>query len=141
MQVAPRPASLFPPMDQSFGRVFTLDEANQVLDGLRPVVGRMVEARDRILGLRPSLEPLMEKAGGNGGSKNASEILEALDVIRRAIETIQAQGVLVKDVNTGLIDFPSQREGRVVLLCWRHGEDRIEYWHELDAGFQGRQPL
>ncbi len=126
---------------EHFPRVFTLEEANHVLETLRPVVARMVEARDRILGLRPSLEPLMEKAGGNGGSKNASEILEGLDVIRRAIETIQAQGVLVKDVNTGLIDFPSPREGRVVFLCWRHGEDQIEYWHELDVGFQGRQPL
>ena len=126
---------------EPFARVFTLEEAHHVLETLRPVISRMVEARDRILGLRPSLEPLMEKAGGNGGGKSASEILEALDVIRRAIETIQAQGVLVKDVNTGLIDFPSHREGRVVLLCWRHGEERIEYWHELDAGFQGRQPL
>lgn len=128
-------------MAQPFPRVFTLEEANRLLESLRPVVARMVEARDRILSLRPGLEPMMEKSGGNGGGRSASEILEALDSIRRAIESIQAQGVLVKDVNTGLIDFPSHREGRLVFLCWRHGEDQIAYWHELDSGFAGRQSI
>jgi hypothetical protein len=126
---------------ESFAKVFSLEEAEALLDTLRPVVARMVEARDRILNLRPSLEPLMEKAGGNGGSRKASEILEALEEIRRAIEAIQAHGVQVKDVNTGLIDFPSPREGRLVFLCWRNGEDHIRFWHELDAGVSGRQPL
>jgi hypothetical protein len=61
--------------------------------------------------------------------------------IRAGIERLAALGVEMKGIDEGLVDFPSEREGRVVYLCWRLGEPDIEHWHELDAGFRGRQRL
>jgi hypothetical protein len=61
--------------------------------------------------------------------------------IAAGIREVVGQGIELKDIDRGLIDFPSPREGRVVYLCWRLGERRIRYWHEVDAGFAGRQPL
>jgi len=65
----------------------------------------------------------------------------ALLAIRRAIRELERMGVQVKDVKSGLVDFPSRLDGREVLLCWRVGESKIEFWHDLQSGFAGRQPL
>jgi hypothetical protein len=59
----------------------------------------------------------------------------------RGMAQLQALGVVVKDLDRGLIDFPHRREGREVYLCWEYGEERIDYWHETDSGYSGRQPL
>ena len=61
--------------------------------------------------------------------------------IERFRQELTALGVDFKDPELGLVDFPSEREGRTVFLCWRHGEQEVEYWHELTAGYAGRQPL
>jgi hypothetical protein len=78
---------------------------------------------------------------GNGGSRKAGELLPYFERMQNALLTIQELGCELKDIDMGLVDFPALREGRVVYLCWRYGEDRLRYWHELDAGFAGRQPL
>jgi hypothetical protein len=128
-------------MEARFPRHFTRQEANDLLVSLRPLVADMVRARDHLMALRPGLQPLSERARGNGGGRQASDLLEALDQLRRAIEAVSSLGVVVKDVNTGLVDFPARREGREVFLCWKYGEDQVGYWHEADSGFAGRQPI
>jgi hypothetical protein len=61
--------------------------------------------------------------------------------VKRSVERIQGTGVLVKDLNRGLLDFPAERDGRIVFLCWQYGEPTVAYWHDIDAGFVGRRPL
>ena len=124
-----------------FPRLFTPIEANDLLEDLQPIINDMMDGRERILQIRPDLEPVLDKAVRNGASQETSEALEAFSKVKSAIEAIQGHGVLVKDVNAGLLDFPSEREGRVVFLCWRVGESSVKHWHELDEGFSGRHPL
>ncbi len=122
-------------------RLFTIDEANALLPSLHSLLTEMVEARRRIVEAEPSLWPVLEKAIGNGGSKEAGAVLPHFETIQRNVQMIQDLGIEIKDIGTGLIDFPSERDGRVVCLCWRLGEPSVTHWHELDAGFAGRQPL
>jgi hypothetical protein len=128
-------------MPEGFTRLFTQDEANELLEEIRPLVSSLLAAREQVVRLQPSLEPVLEKALGNGGGLAAGEALTLLHQMRLTIEEINGHGVLVKDVEQGLLDFPSERDGRVVFLCWRHGEKRVAHWHEVDAGFAGRIPL
>lgn len=123
------------------GRHFTVDEANGLLPILRPLLGEMLQARQRVVDAQPELWPILEKAIGNGGSKKAGAVLADFEVIQRNVKAIQAMGIEIKDVNVGLVDFPAERDGREVYLCWRFDEPLVAHWHELDAGFAGRQPL
>ncbi len=122
-------------------RYFTVEEANSVVQLIRPLVGRVLEIREAILLKQPELESVLNKAIGNGGSQVASEAALEFNTMSELIRQIQATGAEVKDINTGLIDFLALREGREVYLCWRYGEGQLEYWHDLDAGFAGRQPI
>jgi hypothetical protein len=124
-----------------YPHLFTPEEANALLDDIRPIVGDMLAAREEVLSLRPSLEGMLEKMLGNGGSRQAGELLEAFERLRNAVLLIQSKGVLVKDIHSGLLDFPSLRDGRTVLLCWQYDEPRVAFWHELDTGFAGRKPI
>jgi hypothetical protein len=122
-------------------RYFTVEEANALLPSLRPVVAKVLEARQRIIEAQPDLWPVLEKAVGNGGSKKAGEVLADFEKIQNGVQAIEAMGLQIKDINTGLIDFLSERDGREVYLCWRFDEPRVAHWHDLDTGFAGRQPL
>lgn len=122
-------------------RLFTPQEANSLLAELRPLMASLLEARHRLLQLQPSLGPILERILDNGGGRVAGQALAEFQRIRQVVETINGRGVLVKDVNAGLLDFPSEREGRLVYLCWRYDEPEIGFWHEVDSGFAGRQPL
>lgn len=128
-------------MPEGFSRLFTLDEANELLEEIRPLVSSLLAAREQVVRLQPSLEPVLEKALGNGGGQAAGEALDLLHQMRRTIEEINSHGILVKDLQLGLLDFPSEREGRVVFLCWRHGEPHVGHWHEVDSGYASREPL
>ncbi len=122
-------------------RYYTTDEANALLPTLRPMVAGMLEARQRIVDAQPDLWPMLEKAMGNGGSKKAGAVLADFETIQKAVQAIEGFGLQLKDLNTGLIDFLSQRNGREVWLCWRFDEPSVAHWHDLDSGFSGRQPL
>ena len=128
-------------MASGFIRLFTPEEANQALEQIRPTVERLLAGREQILALHPELEQRFEEVIGNGFNPETIELLDAFEQVRSAIDEIQSQGVYVKDINRGLLDFPSEREGKVVFLCWQYGENEVAHWHELDAGFAGRQPL
>lgn len=129
-------------------RYFTLDEANRAVDELRPVVEQMVETRGRFLAAQAQRADLSEQAGSNGGDLTPTDFAEVEELLEQeattlavCIERIQSAGAQVKDLDEGLLDFPSLRDGEEILLCWRLGEGRIEYWHGLEEGFAGRKPL
>jgi len=122
-------------------RHFTVEEANAVLPRIRTLVESVLKARQRILDLQPEVWPVLEKAVGNGGSRKAGALVEEFKRIDDGVGAIQTMGAVVKDINTGLIDFPALRGDREVFLCWRYDEPRVTHWHELDTGFAGRQSI
>ena len=122
-------------------RYFTLEEANAALPGLRALVAPMLAARERIVAAQPELWPVLEKAASNGGSAKATAVLDDFETLRRSVKAIEGLGIVLKDINTGLVDFLSERDGRDVYLCWRFDEPKVAFWHDLEAGFAGRQPL
>lgn len=122
-------------------RYFTLDQAKAALDIIRPLVAEIMEIRQSILDREPEIWPVVAKAAGNGGSKAASQLTQEFGRLDQAIGAILATGALLKDINLGLVDFPALQGGREIYLCWKYGEETISFWHEIDAGFSGRQPL
>jgi hypothetical protein len=139
------PANPDPNDPSTWPRLFSLAEANALLARLAPLLSRLRadkaaldDARSRLARLTPSMR-------GNGHAADAMELEGQIDhyarTIAAGIREAVGQGIELKDIDRGLIDFPSPREGRVVYLCWHLGERHIRYWHEIDAGFAGRQPL
>ncbi len=122
-------------------KVFTLEQANACLPLLEELLDEMQEVRKLILESAPEAETMLARASGNGGSKKAGEHLLLLQRFQAAQATLQDIGCELKDLDLGLVDFPSYREGHLVYLCWKRGEPRVEFWHPIDAGFAGRQPL
>jgi hypothetical protein len=122
-------------------RYFTLEQAQAALDILRPLVSEVMEIRQAILDREPEVWPVVAKAAGNGGSKIASQLAQEFGRLDQAIRAILATGALLKDINLGLVDFPSLQGEREIYLCWKYGEATISFWHEIDGGFSGRQPL
>ena len=84
---------------------------------------------------------LSEAAPGNGGGEPGRAVSEAFLELRSALIELQAMEVVLRDLDRGLVDFPSIREGEEIYLCWEEGEERIGFWHDPDTGFAGRQPL
>jgi hypothetical protein len=129
-------------------RHFTVTEANDLLGTVRPLVERMVEHRREVVAQLERRQELGGVTRTNGGGFNPrlpTEIDEALEAAAGELEACVREltdlGVQVKDLDTGLVDFPSFRDGEEVLLCWQLGEDEIAWWHTLDGGFAGRRPL
>jgi hypothetical protein len=120
---------------------FTVAEANSLLPRINLVIEEMLEARQHILEAQAEVWPVLEKAVGNGGSKKAGELLPEFSRVERGARQLSEMGCILKDINTGLVDFPAIRNGREVFLCWQHGEPQVAFWHDVDAGFAGRQPL
>lgn len=122
-------------------RHFTVEEANALLPRVRAIVESILAARQRVIDVQPEVWPVLEQAVGNGGSLKAGKLVEDFKTIENGVKAIQDLGIFVKDVNTGLVDFPALRGGREVFLCWRYNEPAVAFWHELHTGFDGRQPL
>jgi hypothetical protein len=120
-------------------RYFSIEEANAALEVVRPLIAEILDIRTEILASQAEVWPIMEKAAGNGGSKSASLLEREFERLSSLVRQVSATGAILKDLNAGLVDFLSLREGREVYLCWQYGEDMVAYWHDLDAGFSGRQ--
>ena len=120
---------------------FSPEEANSRLDVIRPTVEEILRIHQRVVERQPEAWPAIERAAGNGGNRAASELVPEFEKLRSLMQVLKEQGVIVKDMSVGLLDFPSLRDGRDVYLCWKYGEDRVAFWHDMDAGFAGRQPL
>lgn len=128
--------------------MFTLEEANAALTELRPIVERMVQHRRDLTAAQTRQVELVTRIAGNGGDMVPSDLHDLAETIQReadaigaCAEEINAVGAQIKSLEEGLLDFPSQRDGEDVLLCWKLGEDVIRYWHGVDEGFAGRKPL
>jgi hypothetical protein len=119
---------------------FSLDEANALLPRLRPLLRRLQEVQ-RQLGDRDLLQRLRTAAAANGGGAAAREVLVRGDEFARITAELESLGVVVRDPATGLVDFPAEREGHPVFLCWRVEEDAVGHWHDRDSGYMGRRPL
>lgn len=128
-------------VDQEQPKLFNLEQANEALPMIRPLVKQILDIRQSILARQPEIWPVLEKAAGNGGNKIASQVEQEFERLDALVRRVQATGALLKDVNTGLVDFLSMHEGREVYLCWKYNEARVSFWHELDGGFAGRQPI
>jgi len=121
-------------------RHYTLEEASELLPRVVELIERMRAARDR-LGDREAREALSEAGPTNGGGDPGRTVSEGFVELRDSITKLRELEVVLRDLDRGLLDFPSLRDGHEVYLCWEEGEDAIRYWHEPEAGFAGRRPL
>jgi hypothetical protein len=121
-------------------RHFTVEEANAELARIEPMLVALRTAKDELLD-DEAREALTEASPTNGGGEPGKKVGEAFLEVRRILAELNEAGIVVRDVDRGLIDFPSLMDGEEVYLCWQLGEDEIAYWHDLESGFGGRQPL
>lgn len=122
-------------------KVFTVEEANALLPQVRQLVEEMFALRQEAMGLRPDMWPVLEKAVGNGGSRKAGKLVETFKKFEQVIAQLHRLGCQLKGIEQGLVDFPAIRDGQLVYLCWQYNEPEVAFWHDIDAGFAGRQPL
>ena len=123
-------------------KTFTIVEANKLIPIVRPQLERLSALADRIAEMRERAKAAAAASGFGGGMKDGANYVRALIDIGDISGEISALGIQLKDYGRGLIDFPCLRDERVVLLCWQLGErEEIEWWHETEAGFAGRQRL
>ena len=121
-------------------RHYTLEEARAQLPWVRERLVALRDARDRLTD-GEAREALIGASGGNGGGSSGRQVGEAFVELRAGAAEFADRGIVLRDLDRGLVDFPSLREGCEVYLCWIEGEDDIAFWHDLDAGYTGRQPL
>jgi hypothetical protein len=129
-------------------RHFTPEEANEELEHVRPLVAQLVATRQEHAAALERQEELERKIRGNGGGIPPAELASAtaeVDAVARrlarVVDKITSHGAQVKDLDTGLVDFPALHDGETVFLCWQLGEEEIGWWHRVDDGFEGRRPL
>ena len=121
-------------------KLFSVEEANALLPEIKRLWRKIDVARATLQRLAPEAKRASEQSGG-GGTPFGFQYVDALTNLMAGAQQIVDLGVEIKDLDKGICDFPHLRDGQVVFLCWLKGEDRIEWWHDMDAGFAGRQPL
>jgi hypothetical protein len=122
-------------------RHYTLDQATAAMPWVRRRLERLRAAHE-LLGDKEAREALSEASPGNGGGEPGHVVSEGFLALRSALIELQEMEIVLRDLERGLVDFPSMRDDREVYLCWvEQEEDEIAYWHDLEAGFGGRQPL
>ena len=124
---------------------FTVEEARALVPQLRELLETMRAEKEELDEKSEALQELAPAMNGNGHAVMSAsleqEMKRLIDAIQEKIERITRLGVEVKDIDRGLVDFPSLRDGRVVYLCWLVSEPTVSYWHDIETGFIGRQPL
>ena len=119
-------------------RLYTLEEANAQLPDLRERLPRLRLARE---GLIAASERIKEAVASDGGGVAEAGWFTHQQTLKTELEHLAERGILLRDPEVGLIDFPAERGGRPVYLCWRLGEDQVAWYHEANAGFGSRKPL
>ncbi len=135
--------------DELFSKFFTIEEANATLPLVKAIATdlatlsrEVIERRERLATLHNNRRPSKTlDAYGEELVQIEDELTKDAQRLREYVEELRALGVEPKNGPEGLIDFPCQMDGRAVYLCWKLGEPEILHWHEIDAGFRGRQPL
>jgi hypothetical protein len=124
-------------------KLFTIEEANSLLPSVRTIVKSIQRSHRRLISFQTTAKHAADGAeNGGGGMMQGPRYANLLIELSLGAGQLESLGVQLKDYSQGLIDFPSMRDGRVVLLCWKADEgDQLEWWHDLEAGFGGRQPL
>ena len=123
-------------------KIFTVDEANEMLPDIAVKLRKIQTLYARVGGLRSGAQAAAAASNLGGGMIGGTVYVQALYNIGKLTTEIDKAGIQLKDHTRGLIDFPTMRGGHLVLLCWQLGEpEHIEWWHETDTGFAGRQPL
>jgi len=117
---------------------YSVDEANAMLSELEEILPAIREARQVVL---RAGERIKEMVASDGGGHEGTEYWNAIRTLRGHVEHLAELGILLRDPETGLVDFPGELDGRPVYLCWRLGETRVGHWHDLESGFAGRRPL
>ena len=121
-------------------RHFSREEANALLPQLTALLSQLQEAKDELTDTEAH-EALSEAAPTNGGGEQGRQVGVAFLEVRRILETVERAGIVLRDIDRGLVDFPALIDGREVYLCWELGEDEVGYWHDLEGGYGGREPL
>jgi hypothetical protein len=121
-------------------RHYTLDEARAELPWVRQQLAALRSARDRLTDAQAH-DALTEHSPTNGGGEPGRQVGEAFVALQAGAKAFDDRGIVLRDLDRGLIDFPAIRDDREVYLCWIDGEPDIGFWHDLDAGYAGRQPL
>ena len=123
-------------------KLFTIDEANALLPQVRSKLEQIRRLYAAVAPYRDGARAAAAASAMGGGMEGGSRYVKVLYNIGKVTTELHNMGVQLKDYSRGLVDFPSTRDGRVVLLCWQLGEpEEIEWWHEVEAGFAGRRPL
>ena len=129
-------------------RIFTLQEASNLIPWVDMRLSELADLESNLIDARHNHTELLNRRNNNGHSSSENDIETARKDMERFIEDFQkildlisSEGILVRHVQSGLIDFPALREGREVYLCWIRGEDQIEFWHETNVGYSDRQSL
>jgi len=122
-------------------RVFTLEEALNLLPRIRTILEEVSEEWRTVRELNPEIQKVRDRAPMDAFSPHGVQYVEAVSHLMFLLHQIKELGVHLKDADKGLCDFPYMRRGRMVYLCWQLGEDSIQYWHDIESGFAGREPL
>ena len=122
-------------------RYFTVEEANKALIEIKPLMRQLLETQAKAVRKSREIEHLLHDTHVDFGGAVPSELTRHFALIEDLLDQIRSVGCVVKNLEAGLVDFLAKIDGRDVYLCWRFGEERISYYHELHTGFQGRKAL
>jgi hypothetical protein len=122
------------------GKHFTREQANELLPMLEPLLRQLQQAKEELTD-EEAHELLSDAAPSNGGGEAGRQVGTAFLEVRRLLEILEESGIVLRDIDRGLVDFPAVSDGREIYLCWELGEDEVAFWHDLETGFGGRQPL
>lgn len=137
-------------MERIRSKIFSVEEANQLIPYLEEALESLSAMGREVASLRREIEVLsaIESSGATGKSADVRELREKerqssgmLDRFRDSLQAVASRGCIIRDLDLGLVDFYTMARDRVVCLCWRRGEPRVEHWHPVDEGFSGRRPL
>lgn len=130
-------------------KTFTLDEAQALLPVVGSLLDRALEARAEASAIEAGLQETNRRIFLSGGmridvgeiARKRTTLATHLERMKELLSEINELGVQLKDLDSGLLDFPAKLDDQIVLLCWKRGEAAIEFWHTTEAGFAGRQPI
>jgi hypothetical protein len=127
-------------MALQFSKHYTLEEARALLPDVRQWLEGLEQGQQRLGDLDKRLAELMD-GGADVGGEPANQLVRVLADCKDLLQEFRGREIQIKDLERGLLDFPSLRDGREIFLCWEKEEDDIQFWHDLESGYAGREPI